>query len=231
MTQRPQQDQMRVVEGQMNGRERVLSVARVLIIAMMACNAPSGEPTPTEEELASPDPSGAVTAVVPTASSSPPSSSAEPTQSPTASPLSIGGVLWHEICEFSGGEAGEPVVLGTGCVQYGEGPSEFGPNQILDPFETGWEGVTLHLGAGACPSIGLAAAITDAAGEYVFTGLSPGTYCVSYDSLSDGNDVLLIPGGPTYPDRGEAGFEQTVELEPGIDQLEINFGYAYQFFN
>lgn len=215
----------------MNSRDRVLRVTGVLIVAMMAFNAPNGDPTPTDEELPSPDPSGSVTAIVPTTSPSPPSSSAEATLSPTVIPLRIGGVLWHEICEFSGGEAGEPVVLGTGCVQYGEGPSEFGPNQILDPFETGWEGVTLHLGAGACPSTGKATAVTDSSGEYVFTSLSPGTYCVSYDSLSDGNDVLLIPGGPTYPVRGEAGFEQTVELEPGVDQLEINFGYAYQFFN
>ena len=39
-------------------------------------------------------------------------------------PASIRGVMWHEICEYSGGERGEPVVLGRGCVQWGPGPSD-----------------------------------------------------------------------------------------------------------
>ena len=33
---------------------------------------------------------------------------------------SISGVLWHDVCRYSGGHAGEPVVLIEGCVQWGE---------------------------------------------------------------------------------------------------------------
>jgi hypothetical protein len=148
----------------------------------------------------------------------------------TVGPAAIFGVLWHDICEFTGGEAGEAVVLGKGCVQYGTGAAEFGPNQVYDDFEEGWAGVTLHIGSGACPAAGTATAVTDSSGNYRFDGLSAGTYCVFYSPLTDGNDAILIPGGPTYPERGEAGASQTVVLGAG-EEKEANFGYAWQFFN
>jgi hypothetical protein len=144
---------------------------------------------------------------------------------------STSGVLWHDVCLFTGGEAGEPVVLGQGCVQWGEEEWEFGPNQMYDDFEEGWEGVTLHLGAGPCPSTGLATAVTNADGEYTFENLEAGTYCISYDNLADGNDVILIPGGPTYPIRGEGGEQRTEDLAAGEDLTGIDFGYAWQFYN
>lgn len=155
-------------------------------------------------------------------------STVTPTSPPP--PGSIRGVLWHEICEYTGGEGGEPLVLGQGCVQWGAAPEEFGPNQSKDDFESGWSGVTLHLGSGACPSTGLATAVTNAAGEYQFTGLSAGTYCVSYSNLTDGNDAILIPGGPTFPVRGEAGFFITIDLSAGEEKTG-DFGYAWQFYN
>jgi hypothetical protein len=149
---------------------------------------------------------------------------------PTIGPGAIYGVLWHDICEFTGGEAGEAVVLGKGCVQYGASAAEFGPNQVYDDFETGWAGVTLHIGSGACPAAGTATAVTDASGNYRFDGLAAGTYCVYYSPLTDGNDTILIPGGPTYPERGEAGLSQMVVLSAG-EEKEVNFGFAWQFFS
>lgn len=159
-----------------------------------------------------------------------PGSILPPTDMPTVGPGAIYGVLWHDVCQFTGGEAGEPVVLGQGCVQWGAESYEFGPNQVYDAFEQGWVGVTLHLGNGACPSASAATAVTDSAGNYRFDGLSAGTYCVYYDALTDGNDVILIPGGPTFPERGEDGYSQTVILSAG-EEKEVNFGFAWQFYN
>jgi hypothetical protein len=155
----------------------------------------------------------------------------EPPATSTPTLGSIAGILWHEICDYTGGHAGEPVVLGQGCVQWGAESWEFGPNQVKDVFEEGWEGVTLHLGPGPCPSTGLDTTITNVAGEYLFVGLSAGTYCVSYSNLSDGNDTILIPGGPTYPDRGDDGFFQTVVLNQGENSIGVDFGYAFQFYD
>jgi hypothetical protein len=157
-----------------------------------------------------------------------------PTQTPAALPTqppgSITGVLWHDTCEFTGGEAGEPVVLGRGCIQWGSAPGEFGPNQQQDDFETGWAGVTLHLGKGGCPSTGLTTSITDESGKYQFDGLEAGQYCVSYSNTTDKNDAILIPGQPTFPARGDGGFSTTVDLKPG-EVKTVNFGYAWQFYN
>ena len=145
---------------------------------------------------------------------------------------SIKGILWHEICNYSGGEAGEPLVPGQGCVQWGTAASleEFGPNQVKDSFESGWAGVTLHLGSGKCPSTGFATAKTNASGEYRFEGLNAGTYCVSYSNLNDGNDTILIPGAPTFPSRGDDGFFTTINLSAS-EEVIVNFGYAWQFYN
>jgi len=149
---------------------------------------------------------------------------------PTQAIGSIKGILWHDLCKFSGGESGEPIVVGQGCVQWGAAANEFGPNQLKDSFESGWAGVTLHLGSGPCPSIGPATAITNASGEYQFSGLSAGTYCVSYSNLTDGNNLILIPGAPTFPSRGDNGFYATINL-PTAEEMMVNFGYAWQFYN
>ncbi len=149
---------------------------------------------------------------------------------PIPAPGLIKGVLWHEICKYSGGEGGQSLVLREGCVQWGTSGDQFGPNQLKDDFETGWEGVTLRLGTGTCPSTELATATTNAAGEYRFEGLSAGTYCVSYNILADGNDAILLPGEPTFPTRGAEGSFVTVNLLAGEEKI-VDFGYAWQFYN
>jgi hypothetical protein len=173
-----------------------------------------------------------VTPAAPTSTAGPASPKAQTTDTPepTPGPGVIRGILWHDICQFTGGEGGELPVLGEGCVRWGTHVEQFGPNQEQDDFETGWAGVTLHLGAGACPASGLAVAVTDSEGRYQFGNLAAGTYCVSYDPLADGNDSILIPGGPTYPIRGEAGLAQTVLLAAG-ETKDVNFGFAWQFYN
>lgn len=186
-----------------------------LLAPALACNLGSLSPSP-EATLTAP-----VVSMTPTWTESP---------SPTPGPGSIHGMLWHDVCQFTGGEAGEVAALGTGCVRWGTRAEEFGPNQEKDDFETGWAGVTLHLGAGACPAIGLATVKTDGNGIFRFDGLAASDYCVSYSASADGNDIILIPGGPTFPKRGDAGYLQTVTLAPGEDK-ELNFGYAWQSYN
>ncbi len=171
----------------------------------------------------------------PTETEPPPTDTPQPPPTNTPEPAlgSISGVLWHEICQYTGGQGGEPLVLGLGCVEWdgGVAAGNWGPNQIYDPFEVGWDGVTLHLGAGACPSTGLATTMTNSDGEYSFADLPTGTYCVSYDSLSDGNDTILLPGGSTYPIRDLPGGSWTIGLAEGGDEAGWNFGHAWQFYN
>jgi hypothetical protein len=190
-----------------------LTLAALALLPALACSQLARpEPVATEPPEASlAAPTGAALGIVP----------------PTGI---IQGMLWHEICEFTGGEAGEAVVLGKGCVQWGENPGDFGPNQVRDEFESGWPGVLIHLGAGACPSTGLADMRTTVDGSYVFANLEAGTYCVSYSPTADGNDSVLIPGGPTFPSRDESGVAQTVDVAAG-EIKQVDFGYAWQFYD
>jgi len=142
-------------------------------------------------------------------------------------PGSIAGEVWHDICEHTGGEGNEPLVLGLGCAE-GLDPNVMRANGVHDGFEGGFAGVTIHLGTSACPSTGFSTATTDANGQYAFTGLTSGTYCVSFNALTDGNDTILIPGGLTYPTVG--GTPQVmVTLLISQNMTGVAFGWMWQF--
>lgn len=144
-------------------------------------------------------------------------------------PGSIAGEVWHDICEHTGGEGNEPLVLGQGCAE-GLDPNVMRANGVHDGFEGGFASVTVHLGSGACPSTGFSTTTTDANGQYAFGGLSAGTYCVSFNPLTDGNDSILIPGGLTYPTVGGTP-QVTVNLLISQNMTGVAFGWMWQFGN
>jgi hypothetical protein len=147
-----------------------------------------------------------------------------------APPLgSIAGEVWHDICEHTGGQGGDPLVLGLGCAE-GLAPNVMRANGVHDGFEDGFAGVTIHLGSGACPSTGIATTVTDANGQYAFPGLAAETYCVSFNALTDGNDSILIPGGLTYPTIGGTP-QVTVTLLISQNMTGVAFGWMWQFGN
>lgn len=134
----------------------------------------------------------------------------------------IGGRVWHDLCAVPYESVDEPP---EGCVMLPGGGLE--ANGVLEPGEPGILGVLVALGMGDCPSTGLATAITDEDGFYVFTGLGAGTYCVSIDPLDDTNESILIPGGWTYPALEVS--DATVYLLEGTEVLDVDFGWDYQF--
>ncbi|NIS82229.1 MAG: hypothetical protein GTO14_18940 [Anaerolineales bacterium] len=138
----------------------------------------------------------------------------------------INGIVWHDLCATPHETIplGDPLPLG--CIRIDDSIVADG---IYDPSEPGIEGVTLRLGSGACPSSGLATDTTDVNGVYTFTGLSAGDYCVTVDALTDGNDLVLIPGGWTYPDRGNNPQEVSISLLASQTESDVNFGWDYQF--
>ena len=137
---------------------------------------------------------------------------------------SASGTVWHDLCAVPWGPV-DPSDLPPGCVEMPGGG--LGANGIFESGEPGIPGVTLHIGRGTCPSTSPATALTDSNGEYTFSGLSAGTYCISVDALGDGNDLVLIPGGWTYPTPGDN--PQMADVVVPGDVTGVDFGWDYQF--
>ncbi|MCX6072273.1 MAG: hypothetical protein NTU91_15700 [Chloroflexi bacterium] len=139
----------------------------------------------------------------------------------------IAGHVWHDECAvpYESTDVAPP-----GCVIMPDGGME--ANGILDSGETGIEGVTVRLGAGACPGTGGWSYTTDANGMYTFHNLTAGTYCLEIDAAADGNDSVLIPGNWTVPYRwygpGPISVEVTLGSDDDISRLN-DFAWDYQF--
>lgn len=136
----------------------------------------------------------------------------------------VNGRVWHDLCAVAEGEGDDPDAPSEGCIAVGD---SFAANGLLDDSEPGIPNVTVNLGEGACPSAGLATATTDEDGDYVFTDLPAGDFCISIDAEENGNADLLLPGSWTFPE--DAGAAADVTLEDGAVITGVNFGWDYQF--
>lgn len=154
----------------------------------------------------------------------------EPTPTAVAPDADTGGIegtVWHDLCSVSGGEGDEPLVPSDGCVAVED--DAYQANGVLEEDEPGIAGVVVDLGEGACPSTGLDTATTGEEGDYAFTDLAPGTYCVSVDALSDDNSSILVPGDWTAPEAGEDGVVGAeVTVAAGEVAGDANFGWDYE---
>jgi hypothetical protein len=150
-----------------------------------------------------------------------------PTVTPTPAVGSIGGLIWNDVCHYTGGAGGEPLVLGEGCV--GDPAGVWGANGVVDSDEDPLSRVTFRLGAGSCLAPAFYASTdSNSAGYFLFIDLPAGVYCLSLNPLTDGNDRLLIPGGPSnWPTVGGV-LLITIELGPGENRVDIAIGWEWQ---
>ena len=139
---------------------------------------------------------------------------------------SISGIVWHDLCAVAAGEEEGEQIPSEGCIATSEGTS-FQANGLVEDGEPGLQEVVVSLGEGACPADELETAVTDSVGNYAFTDLAAGVYCVSIDALSAPNDAILLPGGWTQPESGEG--LATITIEPGEAVSGVNFGWDYEF--
>jgi hypothetical protein len=135
---------------------------------------------------------------------------------PDPDPGSIAGIVWDDHCSQYGGSPP------PGCL---DTAPPYRANGVIDSGETGFSGVLVELGTGACPSTGLATTLTNASGGYTFNDVLPGNYCVSVDALNPTNSVILIPGGWSHPnDNGR----HNVTVGPAESVTGISFGWDWQ---
>ncbi len=189
----------------------------MLVVMLPACNLGTEPPTPP----ATLEGGNSTVELIEDATNTP---DALPTVTMLVRPVpisqTIAGLVWHDVCAVPEGEVSETP---PGCVENDNG---YSANGILEAGETGIAGVYVTLGEGACPSEGLAEAVTNDDGAYVFSDLESGTYCVTIDTLRPENLALLVPGAWRAPnDDGEL----TVTLTSGESKLNANFGWDFQF--
>jgi hypothetical protein len=113
------------------------------------------------------------------------------------------GNVWHDLCAYAPGDP-IPNPLPQGCVldQWGFVHAD----AIRQVDEPGIPDVVVDIGPGDCPSAGLATAITDANGYYVFTDLPAGKYCLRIDpDHGSPNEAILLPGSWTFIPSGHEG--------------------------
>ncbi len=131
----------------------------------------------------------------------------------------ISGFVWHDLCAADQATADS---LPEGCdIAPGGGVMADG---VYQPGEPPIGSAEIALGAGPCPSSGLAVIQAEANGKYAFKELKAGEYCVSIDAASDYNHYIFIPGRWTHPPDGQ----QTVTLTPGETKTNVNFGWDYE---
>jgi hypothetical protein len=219
--------------------------ALFLALSILACaplgSVPIATPTPTQAlptvvvaTSTAPPATLPPTSALPTATLPPtPTQFVPPTLTPVAAtplpptptqpaPASISGWLWHDLCA-----AGSPG-LPPGCVAAAGGGQR--ANGLFEAGEPAIAGVRVTLGAGVCPSAGLAETTTGAgAASYSFTGLAAGTYCVMIDPGQAPNISALIPGGWTSPAVVDGAIATTVSVGPGESKADVSFGWDFQF--
>jgi hypothetical protein len=137
----------------------------------------------------------------------------------------ITGIVWHDLCAvpYASTDVAPP-----GCVWIND-IDGYWANGIYESGEPGLAGVTVDLGAGACPSTGLDTTVTRSDGRYSFGPLDAGTYCVSVNPLSEANISVLIPGSFTFPVRFAEAAEYSITLGGGELSENNNFGWDFQF--
>jgi hypothetical protein len=134
----------------------------------------------------------------------------------------VGGLVWLDDCTLARASSSSSIEAMAGCVEVGEG--RYGGNGVRSTEEPGIGGVMVSLGAGICPSMGLATTLTAPDGTFLFSGLAAGDYCltVTDDVLTENS--LTVEGLWTAP-PGFAG-QQSVTLQPGESNLASEFGWT-----
>ena len=128
---------------------------------------------------------------------------------------SITGTVWQDLCiNFE-----ESDLLPAGCF-LSSGEVKYLANGIREAGEPGIGAVQVLLGAGLCPSYGLAISPTAGDGSYYFTGLTSGEYCVTIKDAGDSGGIWTYP---LVSDSDAIG-RMSVSVKGGEILSNINFG-------
>jgi len=187
----------------------------LLLLFLVACAPVAGDTTvpPTNRSTSAPPVAVTATAVPST---------------PVAAAV-IDGLIWHDLCQAGVHGRPGPAAPPSGCVPAASGGYQ--ANGLRETGEPGLANVRVVLGRGACDTaVSFAQTTSGNAGQFRFSELAPGQYCLTVNALWPEN-AHLLPGGWTYP----AGYENDAALHipitlPGVVETStVQIGWDYQF--
>ncbi|MEM7116450.1 MAG: NBR1-Ig-like domain-containing protein [Chloroflexota bacterium] len=157
----------------------------------------------------------------------------EPTPEPTAVPeeepvATISGRVWHDLCVGTGGQVAEGDETAVGCIAVATDAGQIlQANGVLEANEEGIAGVEVALGVGECPAESSETTLTSESGEFSFTDLSGGTYCLSVDGTSAVNTAVLDEG--VWSLLPNDATSTSIIVDEGETLADNNFGWDYSF--
>jgi hypothetical protein len=157
-----------------------------------------------------------------------PGGTSQVSTTPGGSSTFIEGSIWHDLCASEAAGQAEIGSTPPGCIWVGN-MGAFAADAIRQAGEPGIGGVMVELGPGACPSLGLATTFTAGDGSYTFSGISPGTYCVSVDPGLGENASILAPGQWSSPDRTTGRIQVSVSVGSDEGTRGVDLGWDYAF--
>jgi hypothetical protein len=140
----------------------------------------------------------------------------------------IKGRVFHDVCPQTSSSVPLGQTLSVSCTTTsGFGVHGNGNRDLYDlPLI-----VTINLGSGPCPSVGLDSQTADGFGRYQFVVQTPGVYCLSITKQQSGiegltyNPVNLNLGLWTHPLTKESTVEYTLNFSDGYTSIVENFGW------
>jgi hypothetical protein len=136
---------------------------------------------------------------------------------------SIDGMIWLEDCE-SAQTGDSPIPLGC---KFWESSNAYFGNGIKETDEIGIAGVKMSVGLGICPTDGSMTTVSGPDGSYVFSGLSPGIYCVAADLGQAIDRDSLKAGAWTYPHFQQANQTLSAVVVLTNDDLIVEANFAW----
>lgn len=206
---------------------KIVQIAFRLIVLLFIITACSLTPSPTDDQRTPNDQPPTLPALgeidpdlpAVTSTPTPQRATGQAGQLP-ADPATISGLVWADVCQPT-----TDGTTGAGCVSVSE--VGFRADGLIDEGEAGLGGVQVRLRAGECPGseVGFATTVTETDGQYQFTNLQPGRYCISIDPVIEPNLSRLVPGDWTHP---AAGVGQTTIIIKAGETLTANFGWEFE---
>ncbi len=140
----------------------------------------------------------------------------------------VNGRIFHDLCAPAFATEENETNPPAGCVALDD-DGWLADGEMGDD-EPGIAEVTVSIGEGECPAVGLETAVSDDTGSFSFNDLTLGDYCISIDVEANGNGEILIPGQWTAPTRMTDNIiETTVNISENDGGEDANFGWDYQF--